>query len=564
MADISFSTTYYYDQKLAQLQGLDSEKYGDWTIADVALAFERANLTAEEHASQYAAVEGLNVSPGLDTASYLQAKLEQLQTADAAKYGEWTVEDVAAAFQDAGLSPLEHYNTYGAAEGLKATPVSASELTEALKTLQSAEQAKEDFLTAAASNEQVKAALSGDSEVANGDDGAEVAANGAGGAENPTPADIEDAIKAAAATASENLEEHRDTVGSDRVIEAELADTQDAVTAYEAEIAKVEGLEQAVAAKSAAEAQVKTATKAQTEADADLAGAVVTFDKLNESSSTIAYLNGEGGEAETFSEVASITDGTNELFTVSNGKLTAATEDSVKGVAALQAAVQAKLDAEIDLEEANAADEAANATLIKIEDLSDGEFAGLDNGADVYDELGGLEKDVKKAQAVVDERAELVEKADAAGDLAGELKAVNQAITDAEEALTDDEADGGFGVNLVDLGGTGTAEDDLFVFSAGDDTSTDQFGVAGDDSIYVGDGFTRVDLAADADFADAQGDVATMEVFFQQNGSDAVLTFEDKAFAASGSSASQDLTEVTLTGVNVEDLSIDNGYINVA
>lgn len=80
----------------------------------------------------------------------------------------------------------------------------------------------------------------------------------------------------------------------------------------------------------------------------------------------------------------------------------------------------------------------------------------------------------------------------------------------------------------------------------------------------MGDSFTRVDLAADADFTEEQGDVSTMEVFFQQNGDNAVLTFEDKAFAGNGSSASEDLTEVTLTGVNVDDLSLDNGYVSVA
>ncbi|WP_432414801.1 hypothetical protein ACRHM7_12940 [Chromohalobacter israelensis] len=44
MADISFDANYYYEQKLNQLQSTDSEQYGDWTIADVALSFNENGL----------------------------------------------------------------------------------------------------------------------------------------------------------------------------------------------------------------------------------------------------------------------------------------------------------------------------------------------------------------------------------------------------------------------------------------------------------------------------------------------------------------------------------------
>lgn len=550
MANISFDANYYYEQKLNQLQSTDSEQYGDWTIADVALSFNENGLTPEEHYEKYGAAEGLNPSAEFDTQAYLSAKLGLLQEQDSEQYADWTVADVAQSFEDNGLSPLEHFNQYGQDEGLEATPAAASALTEALETLQDAEQAKEDFLASAASNDAVEAEI----------------ADSADDPENPTATDIEDAIAAVDTAASDALQTDR-ADGSDRVIEAELADAQEAVSNYEAEIAKVEGLEQAIAAKSAAAAQVEAATEAQTEANADLSGAVVTFDELNgntDEATIITYLDADGNSTTTFSDVASVTDGTDELFTVSNGELTATAADDTEGVAALQAEVQSKLDAEIDLEEANAAESSADTELAAIDDLSDADFAdSVTDGSAVYEELVDLEGSVETAQNAVDERAELVADAEEAGALADQLDAATQSITDAETNLTDDEADGGFGVNLVDLGETGTSEDDLFVFSAGDDTSTDQFGAAGEDQIYVGDSFTRVDLAADADFTEEQGDVSTIEAFFQQDGSNAVLTFEDKAFAGNGSSA-EDLTEVTLTGVNAEDLSLDNGYVSVA
>ncbi|WP_432414802.1 hypothetical protein ACRHM7_12950 [Chromohalobacter israelensis] len=173
------------------------------------------------------------------------------------------------------------------------------------------------------------------------------------------------------------------------------------------------------------------------------------------------------------------------------------------------------------------------------------------------------ESTIETIEGIIEEREELIADRDAAQEVVDQKDSLVEARDDAEANLTDAEADGGFGVNLVDLGGTGTAEDDLFVFSAGADTTTGSFGAAGEDKIYVGDSFTRVDLESDAVFTAEQGDAGTLEVFFQQNGADAVLTFEDKAFAGNGSTDA-DLTEVTLTGVNVDDLSLENGYISVA
>lgn len=170
------------------------------------------------------------------------------------------------------------------------------------------------------------------------------------------------------------------------------------------------------------------------------------------------------------------------------------------------------------------------------------------------------QNDITLLENVIAEREALIADVDEAQGLADDLEGLNQDISDAEDTLTDDESDGGFGVNLVDLGNTATSGDDLYVFSTGADTSTSQFGGAGEDKLYVGEDFTQVDLASDADFADEQGDAGTLEVFFQQNGADAVLTFENKAFGGN-SAGTDDLTEVTLTGVNVDDLSFENGFI---
>ena len=98
----------------------------------------------------------------------------------------------------------------------------------------------------------------------------------------------------------------------------------------------------------------------------------------------------------------------------------------------------------------------------------------------------------------------------------------------------------------------------------GDAITIVDFGLSGEDQIYVGDSFTAVQLDSDDTLSsDDLGDVNTLEVFFQQGDNGAVLSFENKAFAGSAENGF-DGTEITLTGVNAEDLQLENGYISIA
>lgn len=222
MAEITFNATFYYEQKLNQLKGLNEELYGDWTIADVALAFRAEGLTPEQHASKFAAVEGLSVSPDFDTPRYLQDKLAQLQSLDPELYGEWTVEDVAAAFQEAGLSPLEHFQRFGAEEGLQAFPAGytgPAGLTEALTDYQAAVAARTDFLNGNADNELLEA---------------EIEKLGLADDEEPTTAQVAKAIEDAAEAAAENV----------KAKETALQDAIDTLDVARATTATVAGVEQ--------------------------------------------------------------------------------------------------------------------------------------------------------------------------------------------------------------------------------------------------------------------------------------------------------------------------------
>ena len=111
-------------------------------------------------------------------------------------------------------------------------------------------------------------------------------------------------------------------------------------------------------------------------------------------------------------------------------------------------------------------------------------------------------------------------------------------------------------------GVTDTAE--LFLFSQTEDSLSASIDFEAGDQLYVGDSFTRTDLAADADLSGERlGSSAELEVFFQQDGNNAVLSFEQVEFAGNATGGFEGDT-ITLAGVNVEDLQFSNGYVTVA
>ncbi|TDO10657.1 calcium-binding protein [Halomonas ventosae] len=114
-----FDTTLYLDQKLAQLQAAGETQFQ--SPGDVLVALQAAGLSPLEHYNQYGAFEALSPNASFNVSAYLQDKLAQLQAAGETQYQ--TTEDVLNAFQAAGLTPLEHFNQYGQAEGLTAKPV---------------------------------------------------------------------------------------------------------------------------------------------------------------------------------------------------------------------------------------------------------------------------------------------------------------------------------------------------------------------------------------------------------------------------------------------------------
>ncbi|MCG7600450.1 hypothetical protein MHM84_11675 [Halomonas sp. McH1-25] len=117
-----FDPDQYVQAKAQSL--VDSGQYDNVTQARE--AFEAAwQGDAYEHYLQYGASEGINPSNDFDASAYYEGKLAGLQ-ADPATADEWanaSVDDVKAAFDEAGLTPLGHFVEYGQEENLVAPEV---------------------------------------------------------------------------------------------------------------------------------------------------------------------------------------------------------------------------------------------------------------------------------------------------------------------------------------------------------------------------------------------------------------------------------------------------------
>ncbi|WP_311945012.1 DUF4214 domain-containing protein [Halomonas piscis] len=187
-------------------------------------------------------------------------------------------------------------------------------------------------------------------------------------------------------------------------------------------------------------------------------------------------------------------------------------------------------------------------------------------------ETGGVLEAAEELQSERDEQIEKVSDAeDAQADAQSDLAELNSAKDDYDAAVkTQEDAEQYFEDNDLQLPVSledsviATEDNDIFLFS-GEEATVAGFGAEGDDQLFIGTDFTWSAVEASVDVAgDRVGDADVQEVFAQQVGNNTVLSFEDEAFAGNAQNGS-DLTEVTLTGVSANDLSLsDDGFITVA
>ena len=165
-----------------------------------------------------------------------------------------------------------------------------------------------------------------------------------------------------------------------------------------------------------------------------------------------------------------------------------------------------------------------------------------------------------------------VEDFQAARALNTEADDLNDAVTEATEALTNDEDEGGLGITLVATGDNFVAGDELYVFDpeAADDADLSGFGASGQDRIFFGEEYSLVELSSEEageflattpDFSSDVGSSSGLEIFWAQSGSTVELFVETKAFAGNGTS-NGDFVQISLTGnVNADEFDFSGGYL---
>ena len=198
---------------------------------------------------------------------------------------------------------------------------------------------------------------------------------------------------------------------------------------------------------------------------------------------------------------------------------------------------QATLDVRVDLENAVT--------------LAESEFdAAAAASNPLYSDLQTAQGQLETAQDNLEDRNELISDVSDAQALVDTLEELNAGIDGAEDAITDL----GFELPVSAEGSVfGTAGDDIFLF-ASEDATIGSFGATGEDQLYIGEEFAfNADLEA--------GDNAALEVFFTQEGNNAVVSIEQSEFGSNA--ATPEVNEITLTGVNVDELSFSNGTVTI-
>lgn len=148
-----------------------------------------------------------------------------------------------------------------------------------------------------------------------------------------------------------------------------------------------------------------------------------------------------------------------------------------------------------------------------------------------------------------------------------EVKKLNVEIEKAEDAIsndTDDKDAPGLGLNLMKYGtdNTATTENDVLLFDGKTAVSINGFGDAGVDRLYFGDKYKFVKLGDDGDPVNkATGDVATLEIFYKQEGGSVKLYVEKNAFSGQANGVDE-YTVVELATIGIEELTVANGFVS--
>ncbi|WIX32498.1 hypothetical protein QO259_17060 [Salinicola sp. JS01] len=127
VSEDQFDTAAYLYNKTAQVNANAQDGRTDWTLDEVRERIMQDYGSVYQHYVQIGASEGVSPSyDGNDQSSgaafdpdlYIARKRDQLNRTAYEGKSDWTIDEVWSAFADAGLTPWEHSQRYGAKEGI--------------------------------------------------------------------------------------------------------------------------------------------------------------------------------------------------------------------------------------------------------------------------------------------------------------------------------------------------------------------------------------------------------------------------------------------------------------
>lgn len=392
-----------------------------------------------------------------------------------------------------------------------------------------------------------------------------------------------------------------------------LATDQKTLSSVKAEVAGVTGLATAISKLDAAVEAVTNATKAadkaETNLNAQLASFNITASDAIPAGTTVSV--DAVTDTVTFSDGDPLTDDDQVLIVNKDGVLklnTGVTEKDFPGVTALLNSLTADLAAKTALNNANAVKTAAQAGVDKLdvapteaaalaEVKTAGEFTknptyaearqkdldlaaaadGKTTGDPAYDKYVAYHGKFQTYETAYKLNPLYAAHTAAAADVKADAEGVadlNEAVADLNAAqqhvdalagyqATIDAAEALFATNEynlvnVDTGPeVATANSDVYVVTADStDATISLFGLQGNDSIFIGEGYTVNTGKL------STGNDAKLEVFIAQSGANTVLQVETSTFGSS--TATPEVVKITLVGVTATDVHLDsNGLITI-
>jgi hypothetical protein len=174
-----------------------------------------------------------------------------------------------------------------------------------------------------------------------------------------------------------------------------------------------------------------------------------------------------------------------------------------------------------------------------------------------FTDTADLSTAVVTAEAELKTLTEAVERFQNARDLKNGLDAQDDAIKTASDELEE------LGFDVVDLdtaSAAATSDDDVFLMVEGTDSSINNFGLQGEDRLFIGEEYSLVELGADETINSRVGDSGALEIFWKEVAGNLELSVENEAFAGNATNGA-DVTTITLTGVSVDDINFEGGFV---